>query len=64
MLATQTPKSVAELCARVEALLAPTVGGVVPEHRIDEAGPLSRIALAKSIDNLATAIRATPDDNR
>lgn len=64
MPATTNPASVAELAARVEALLAPTVGKSVPEYRLDEADPLSRIALAKSntalaeaFGNLAAAIR-------
>lgn len=53
---TQHAVTTDELYARVEGLLAPTVGGSVPEHRIEEAAPLARIALARSIDGLSAAI--------
>lgn len=49
---------IAELAARVEALMAPGVGVEVPVHRVEEAGPLATLALAKAVDRLAAALEA------
>lgn len=49
---------ITELAARVEALMSGTVGVEVPVHRVEEAGPLATLALAKAVDRLAAALEA------